>query len=79
MNAALEHCTDLSVELPLGVSAADARQELAIRLFSRGKLSLGQAAKMAGFTKRAFIDVLGRERIPVVNYELDDLRRELAR
>ncbi len=79
MNATLETPTGLNVELPLGVSADEAKLELAVRLFSRGKQSLGQAAKMAGFTKRAFIDVLGREGIPVVNYDVEDLRRELAR
>lgn len=79
MNATIEKPTDLNVELPFGVSAEEARLQLAIRLFSKGRQSLGQAARMAGFTKRGFIDVLGREGIPVINYDSEELRRELAR
>lgn len=32
---------------------------MALKFFELGRLSLGQAAELAGSTKRAFIDVLG--------------------
>ena len=32
---------------------------LAGELYERGKLSLGQAAEMAGISKRAFIEIMG--------------------
>ncbi len=71
--------TELTVELPLNVSDDEARLAMSIRLFEKGKISLGQAASVAGFSKRAFIDILGREGIPVVNYSADELREELGR
>ena len=69
--------TELTVELPQNVSREDAQRAMAIRLFQTGKVSLGQAAGMAAVTKRAFIDLLGREGIAVINYSADDLGREL--
>ena len=77
MNAILEHAGELAVELPFNVSHDEARLALAVRLFEKGRISLGQAAKLAGFSKRAFIDVLGREGIPVVNYPAAELAEEM--
>jgi predicted HTH domain antitoxin len=70
--------TELTVELPLNVSDAEARLAMAVRLFELGKISLGQAANLAAFSKRAFMDILGREGIAVVNYPADELRKELG-
>jgi len=70
--------TELTVELPLNVSDAEARLAMAVRLFEKGKISLGQAAGLAGFSKRAFMDILGREGIAVVNYPADELQKELG-
>ncbi|MBN1903124.1 UPF0175 family protein, partial [Candidatus Sumerlaeota bacterium] len=41
-----------------------------------GKLSLGQAAKLAGYSKRAFMELLGKYNIPVFNYPAEDLKEE---
>ena len=70
--------TELTVELPLNVSDSEARLAMAVRLFEKGKISLGQAASVAGFSKRAFMDILGREGIAVVNYPADELLKELG-
>ena len=51
---------------------------MALKFFELGRLSLGQAAELAGYTKRAFVDVLGHYAIPVVNYAVDELADELA-
>ena len=69
--------TEMTVELPLNVSDAEARLAMAVRLFEKGMISLGQAAGVAGFSKRAFMDILGREGIAVVNYPADELQKEL--
>ena len=79
MSATIQHPGEFTVELPFSVSDDEARLALAVRLFQKGRISLGQAGKMAGFTKRAFIDVLGREGIPVVNYPAEELEKELLR
>jgi predicted HTH domain antitoxin len=66
-----------TVELPEGFSADDARLLLATKLFETGKATLGQAAKAAGLSKQAFIEVLGQYKVPVFNYSPDELREEL--
>jgi predicted HTH domain antitoxin len=68
---------ELRVELPDSLSAAEARLLLAVKLLEVGKVSLGQAAKIADMSKRAFMELLGRHSVPVFNYSPEDLRREL--
>lgn len=67
------------MELPFSVTNDEARLAMAVGLFEKGRVSLGQAANLAGFSKRAFIDVLGREGVAVVNYPASELEGELAR
>ncbi len=50
----------------------------ALKFFELGRLSLGQAAEVAGYSKRAFIDVLGQYGIPVADYPASELATELA-
>ncbi|MDQ3635708.1 MAG: UPF0175 family protein [Aridibacter sp.] len=50
---------------------------LATKLYENGKLSLGQAAKLAGFSKRAFTEILGNYGVSVFNYSADDLDKDL--
>lgn len=70
--------TDLKVTLPDTVTESDARELLAIKLYETGKATLGQAAKVAGFSKRAFLELLGRHKIPVARYSPDELREEIS-
>jgi predicted HTH domain antitoxin len=50
----------LTVELPSNISIEEARLLLSVKLFETEKLSLGQAAKLAGYSKRTFIELLGK-------------------
>ena len=68
---------ELRVELPDSLSETEARMLLAVKLLEVGKVSLGQAAKIADVSKRAFMEGLGRHSVPVFNYSPEDLRREL--
>ena len=67
----------VNMNLPVSVSEEDMRTLLAVKLFEVGKVSLGQAAKIANFSKKAFIDVLGHYRVPVCNYDEEELRQEI--
>ena len=67
----------LTVELPFDLDPEEARLLLSIKLFEEGKVSLGYAAEMAGYTKRTFIELLGKRGIPVINYSPEDLEREV--
>lgn len=70
--------TQLNVSLPESVSAEDAKVMLAVKLFEAGKATLGQAAKVAGYSKRAFLEVLGHCGVPVADYPPEELQQELA-
>lgn len=50
----------------------------AIKLYETARLSLGQAARMAGYSKRGFMDVLGHYHVAVVDYPASDLAQEVA-
>jgi predicted HTH domain antitoxin len=64
--------------LPPFVDAGEGRLMMALKFFELGRLSLGQAAELAGYTKRAFIDVLGHYGIPVADYPAGELATETA-
>ena len=70
--------SEMKVSLPAGLSEEEAKTLLAVKLYELGKASLGQAAKLAGFSKRAFIEILGRYQVPVFNYSAEELRQELG-
>jgi predicted HTH domain antitoxin len=48
-----------------------------VKLFETGRLSLGQAAKAAGYSKQSFMELLGKHRVPVFDYPAEDLEREV--
>lgn len=64
--------------LPPFVNAVEGRLMMALKFFELGRLSPGQAAEVAGYTKRAFIDVLGHYGIPVADYPASELADEIA-
>lgn len=50
---------------------------VATRLYEQGKLSLGQAAELAGLSKRTFAELLGRYQVSLFNYPASDLARDI--
>ena len=73
----------ISIKIPREVIHAtrmtpeELRQELAIYLFQRGKLSFGKAREMAGMTVWAFQQLLGSRGI-LVHYDVEDYEEDLA-
>ena len=65
-------------ELKVNLPEDEAKLLLAVKLYEVGKVSLGQAAKIAGFSKRAFMEILGRYRVPIFAYSPEELRQELG-
>jgi predicted HTH domain antitoxin len=51
---------------------------IASKLYEDGKLSSGQAARLAGLTKRTFIELLGRYGVSVFSTSLSDLESDIA-
>jgi predicted HTH domain antitoxin len=70
--------SSVTLRVPLSISEADAELLLAVKLFETNKLSLGQAAELSGYSYRAFLEVLRKNKIPVVNYPASELEKELA-
>jgi len=70
--------TTVAIPLPDSVSENEARLLLAIKLFETGRVSSGQAAELAGVSKRTFTELLGRQQIPIFNYPPDEVARDLA-
>ena len=68
----------LQLDLPPGLSADEARLLLAIKLLEDHRVSLGKAAEMAGYSKTAFIEVIGKRGVPVFDFEKGDLGKEIG-
>jgi predicted HTH domain antitoxin len=64
--------------LPPFVSAMEGRLMMALKFYELGRLSLGQAAEVAGSSTRAFIDILGHYGIAVADYPAGELADEIA-
>lgn len=69
----------LSVALPPDIAPDEARVMLAAMLFDQARLSLGQAAELAGLSRPDFLDALGRLGVSPFQYDGDDLAGEIAR
>ena len=67
----------LTIELPFDVDPEEARLLLTMKLFEEGKVSLGKAAEMAGYTKRTYMELLGKRGIPIFNYPPEELEQEM--
>lgn len=65
-------------DLPPNVGEAHARLLLAVRLFQEDEVSVGQAARIAGLSYRAFLDALRERDIPAFVYTEEDFESDLA-
>ena len=70
----------LTINLPdtLDVDNRDLAMLIASRLYEQGKLSLGQAAEVAGLTKRTFAELLGRYDVSLFNIPASDLSKDVV-
>jgi predicted HTH domain antitoxin len=50
---------------------------IASRLYEQGKLSLGQAAELAGLTKRTFAELLNQYNVSIFNFPYTDLSSDV--
>ena len=70
----------LTLNIPdtLDVDNRDLAMLVSTRLYEQGKLSLGQAAEMAGLTKRTFSELLGHYNVSIFNFPPTDLPKDVA-
>ena len=69
----------LKLNIPDSIDMTDHEIEitLAARLYQNGKLSLGQAADLAGLSKSTFADLLGKYNVSIFNFPASDLERDV--
>ncbi len=69
----------LQLRLPdfVDIDAQELTLILASRLYEQGKLSIGQAAELAGLPKRAFLELLGLAKVSAFNYDPKELERDM--
>jgi len=51
---------------------------IASKLYEDAKLTAGQAAEIAGLSKRAFVEILGKYGVSVFSSSVDDLYLDIA-
>ena len=70
----------LTLNIPdnVDVDNRDLAMLVSTSLYEQGKLSLGQAAEVAGLTKRTFAELLGNFNISIFNFPASDLSRDVA-
>ncbi|HWV32301.1 MAG TPA: UPF0175 family protein [Dyadobacter sp.] len=73
--------TTITLQVPdsLGEHQNDTVRFIAAKLYESGKLSLGQAAEMAGLTKRTFAELLGDYGVSLLNYPVSDMLADAER
>lgn len=70
----------LTLNIPDNVDLDDMQVAMLVasKLYEQGKLSLGQAAELAGLTKRTFAELLGSYQVSIFNYPASDISRDVA-
>lgn len=71
----------LSLDIPtdLDLDVVETKRFLAAKLFESGRLSLGQAAALAGLSKITFSEILADYDVSLVNYTVADIQKDVAK
>ncbi len=70
---------EITLKFPenINIEADELSMLVAAKLYETGKSTLGQAAEIAGLTKRTFAELLGKYNVSIFNYSKEDLVEEL--
>ena len=70
----------LQLNIPDSVEKNDSELAMIIaaKLYEDGVLSSGQAAELAGLSKRTFIEMLGKYGVSVFSSSVEDLESDIA-
>ncbi len=63
----------LTLKIPDSVNEFDFKMHLAAQLYEKGIMSSGQAADLAGISKREFIESLGKYGVSVFGESVEDI------
>ncbi len=69
----------LTLQIPdaLEMDSREVATLLAAKLYEQGKLSMGQAAELAGWSKRTFMELLSRYNVPVFDYDPSEIASDI--
>lgn len=69
----------LNIEIPdtLGLNDNEVKMALASKLYETGRLSLGEAATLSGYSKHTFMELLVEYGVSVINHPPDELDDDL--
>ena len=69
----------ITIDLPdsLDLNDGEARMVFASKLYEMGKLSIGQAAELAGYSKRTFMELLADYGVTIFNYSPEELEQDV--
>ena len=69
----------LTIEIPdsVDLDLNETKTFLAAKLYEKGALSLGQAANLAGHSKREFMELLGNFEVSLFNYSEAELENDI--
>lgn len=62
----------------LNLNEIETKRFLAAKMYEVGRLSLGQAAELAGLSKLAFSEILSDYDVSLINYPPSDISRDAA-
>lgn len=67
------------IEVPenFNISDLEAVTAMAAQLYKMGKLSLGQAAQLAGYEKREFTELLGSFGVSIFNCPVEEIDKDV--
>lgn len=70
----------ITINIPAEINSKifDVQIYLAAKFYEDAILTAGQAAKLAGISKRAFIEILGHYGVSVFGESLNDLKSDIA-
>lgn len=68
----------ISLNLPeINIREDEVKLLLAMKLFEDGLISIGKAAEIAGYSEKAFVEILIKRGVPPIKYSKLDLDKEL--
>jgi predicted HTH domain antitoxin len=73
----MKHLT-LTIPDHLDLDERETKRFLAAKMYESGKLSLGQAAELAGLSKVAFSEILADYNVSLINYPPSDIPEDAA-
>ena len=67
----------LTLQIPDNLDEREAKTLLAAKLYEKGSLSLGQAADLAGYSKRTFMELLANYEVSIFDYSEAELEKDI--